>query len=155
MGEFNLPEVCWKCNTVERKQSRRFLECVEDYFRTQLMREPAREGAPLDLLPVKREGLVGDVTVGGHLGHSDHEMIEFSILGEVRSGVSKTVTLDFWRADFGRLRSLVDRVPREAVLKGKGVQEGWTYCKKEILKAQSRLSPSAERQASGEADQPG
>jgi len=27
---------------------------------------------------------VGDVIVGGHLGHSDHEMIEFSIFGEVR-----------------------------------------------------------------------
>ena len=30
---------------------------------------------PLDLLFVNGEGLVGDVMVGGHLGHSDHEMI--------------------------------------------------------------------------------
>ncbi|GAB0190837.1 mitochondrial enolase superfamily member 1 [Grus japonensis] len=30
MGEFNLPDICWKYNTAERKQSRRFLECVED-----------------------------------------------------------------------------------------------------------------------------
>lgn len=27
---FNLPDVCWKYNTAERKQSRRLLECVED-----------------------------------------------------------------------------------------------------------------------------
>ncbi|KAK4825507.1 hypothetical protein QYF61_000020 [Mycteria americana] len=49
-------------------------------------------------------------------------------------GVSRTATLDFWRADFGLFRGLVDRVPWEAVLKGKGVQEGWTFFKKEILK---------------------
>ena len=48
---------------------------MEDNFLTQLVSEPTREGAPLDLLFANREGLVGDVMVGGHLGHSDHEMI--------------------------------------------------------------------------------
>ena len=75
------------------------------------MSEPTREGAPLDLLFANRDGLVGDVMVGGHLEHRDHKMIEFSILGEVRRGVSRTATLDFRRADFGLFRSLVDRVP--------------------------------------------
>ena len=58
MGDFNLPDICWKYNTVERKQSRRFLECVEENFLTELVREPTREGAPLDLLSGNREGLV-------------------------------------------------------------------------------------------------
>ena len=44
---------------------------------------------------------MGDVMVGGRLGHRDHEMIKFSILGALRRGVSRTATLDFWRADFG------------------------------------------------------
>ena len=35
MGDLNLPDVHWKYNTAERKQSRRFLECVEDNFLTQ------------------------------------------------------------------------------------------------------------------------
>ncbi|KAK4831103.1 hypothetical protein QYF61_015406 [Mycteria americana] len=49
VGDFNLPDVCWKYNTAERKQSRRFLECVaDDNFLTQLVSEPARDGAPLD-----------------------------------------------------------------------------------------------------------
>ncbi|GAB0182690.1 mitochondrial enolase superfamily member 1 [Grus japonensis] len=29
--DFNLPDVCWKYNTLERKQSRRFLECVKTW----------------------------------------------------------------------------------------------------------------------------
>jgi len=79
---------------------------------------------------------VGDVTVGGCLGHSDHVVIDFSILREVRREVSRTSTLDFHRAEFGLFRNLVDRVPWEVVLKGKGLQEGWTLLKEEVLKTQ-------------------
>ena len=63
MGDFNLPDICWKYNTAERKQSRMFLECVEDNILTQLVSEPTRGGASLDLLFTKIEGLVGDVVV--------------------------------------------------------------------------------------------
>ncbi|KAK4815416.1 hypothetical protein QYF61_001404 [Mycteria americana] len=131
--------VCWKYNTAEKKQSRRFLNCVEDNFLTQLVSEPTRGGASLDLLVTNREGLVGDVVVGGHLSNCD--MTEFSIQGEVRRRVSKTTTVDFRKAGFDLLRMLVERVPREAVLRGKGVQEGWAFFKKEILKAQEQAVP--------------
>ncbi|KAK4806905.1 hypothetical protein QYF61_012626 [Mycteria americana] len=141
VGDFNLPDVCWKYNTAERKQSRRFLERVADNFLTQLVSEPTREGAPLDLLFTNREGLVSDVMVGGCLGQSDHEMIEFLIRGEAARGVGKTATLDFRRADFSLFRRLVDSVPWEAALMGKGVQEGWTFFKEEVLKAQERALP--------------
>ena len=43
VGYSNLPDVCWKYNTAERKQSRKFLECVEDNFLTQLVSDPTRE----------------------------------------------------------------------------------------------------------------
>jgi len=74
----NLPDVCWKYNTVERKQSRRFLELVEDNFLTQLVSEPTREGTSLDLLYENRERLVGDVMAGGCLWHSNHKLTVFS-----------------------------------------------------------------------------
>ncbi|KAK4817118.1 hypothetical protein QYF61_027981 [Mycteria americana] len=50
VGDFNLLDVCWKYNTAERKQCSRFLERVADNFLTQLVSEPTREGASLDLL---------------------------------------------------------------------------------------------------------
>lgn len=74
---------------------------------------------------MKRGGLVGDVVVRGHLGHSHHKMIEFSILAEVRKGVNKTCALDVQRVDFGLLRRLVQKVPWETALRSQGVQEGW------------------------------
>lgn len=51
----------------------------------------------IDLLFMNREGLVGDMVVGGSLGYSDHEIIEFSIFGRTRRGINWTSTLDFWR----------------------------------------------------------
>jgi len=141
VGDFNLLDICWKYNTAERKQSRRFLEYVEDDFLTQLVSEPMRGGALLDLLFTNREGLVGDVVVRGCLGISDHEMREFLVCGEVKRGGSKTTTMDFWREDFGLFRMLVERVTWERVLKGKGVLEGWTFFKEEVLKAQEQAVP--------------
>lgn len=71
-------------NTAERKRPRRFLECVEDSFLTNTMvNKPNRGGA---LLFVGKEKLVVDVMVSGHLGPSDHELLVFSILAEVRRG---------------------------------------------------------------------
>jgi len=113
VGNFNLSNVCWKYNTAERKESRKFLECVEDNFLRQLVSEPIRGGASLDLLFVNREGLVGDVVVRGHLGLSDHEMTQFSVQGEVKRGASKTTTVDFRRADSGLFRMPAERVPWE------------------------------------------
>jgi len=54
---------------------------------------------------------MGDVVVGGCLGLSNHEMIEFLILGKVRRRVSKITTMDSRRADFDLFRMLVERVP--------------------------------------------
>jgi len=50
MGDFNLPDTCWKYNAAERKKPRTFLECVEDNFLMQLVSEPTRGGALLALL---------------------------------------------------------------------------------------------------------
>ena len=89
MGDINFPDICWEYNLAQKKQSRRFLECMEDNFLMQLLREPTRGAALLDLLFTDREGLVGDVEVRGCLGRSDHNMVEFSILAGVRRGNAK------------------------------------------------------------------
>ena len=72
----------------KKQHSRRFLECMEDSFLTQLVRESTRGGVPLDLLFINREERVGDVKVGSCLGLSHHELVEFLILGEVGRGAA-------------------------------------------------------------------
>lgn len=45
---------------------------------------------------VGKERLVGDVVVSGHLGQSDHELLGFCILGEVRRGHQQDFCLGLW-----------------------------------------------------------
>ena len=61
--------------------------------------------------------------VGHCLGQSDHKIVEFTILGDVRRVTSKTTILNFQRADFDLFRTLVAGVPWESLLKGNGVQD--------------------------------
>ena len=136
MGEFNHPDICWRDNAAERKQSRKFLECVNDNFLLQVTEEPTRRGAMLDLILTNKEGLVGDMKLKGSLGCSDHKMVEFRILSAVRRARSKLTTLDFSRADFGLFRDLLGRIPWDKALEGREAQDSWLIFKGHLLQAQ-------------------
>ncbi|GAB0206448.1 hypothetical protein GRJ2_003110400 [Grus japonensis] len=142
MGDFNHPDICWRDNAAERKQSRKFLECVNDNFLLQRIKEPTRKGAMLDLVLTNKEGLVGDVKLKGSLGCSDHEMVEFRILRAARRARSKLTTLEFRRADFGPFRDLLGRIPWDKALEGRGAQDSWLIFKGHLLQAQERCIPT-------------
>ncbi|RMC21283.1 hypothetical protein DUI87_02144 [Hirundo rustica rustica] len=93
----------------------------------------------LDFVLTNKEGLVGTVKLKSSLGCSDHEMVEFKILGAVRrshsnSGLQKT--------DFGLFRDLLVRVPWDKTLKRRGAQEIWLMFKDLLLQAQERCIPT-------------
>ncbi|PKU28685.1 dtw domain-containing protein 2 [Limosa lapponica baueri] len=79
-GGFSHPSICWRDKTARHKKSRKFLECVDDSFLLQVVEEPMRRGVMLDLDLTNKEELVGNVSLKGSLGCSDHEMVEFKIL---------------------------------------------------------------------------
>lgn len=58
----------------------------------------------------------GEGWVRSCLGQSDNAMVEFSILGEVRKGGSRTAILEFQRLDFELFRTLIGR---DSILKGR------------------------------------
>ncbi|KAK4829766.1 hypothetical protein QYF61_006490 [Mycteria americana] len=91
----------------QHKQSGRFLECIDDKFLLQVIEEPKRRGAMLDLVLTNKEGLVGNMKLKGSLGCSDHETAVFKILRTLRRVHSKLTTVDFRRADFGLFRDLL------------------------------------------------
>ncbi|GAB0182893.1 hypothetical protein GRJ2_000754600 [Grus japonensis] len=127
--DFSHPDTCWRDNTAGHKQSRRFLECIDDNFLLQVIEEPTRRGAMLDLVPTNKEGLEGDVKLKGSLGCSDQEMVEFKILRAARRVHSKFTTLGFRRADSDLFRDLLGRVPWDKALEGRGAQETWLVFK--------------------------
>lgn len=77
------------------------------------------------MLLVNGEGLVGEVTIGGCCGHSDHEVFQFNIFSDTRKPTSKILILDMERADFKLLRELVSKVPWESAFQGVGIHQFW------------------------------
>jgi len=74
----------------------------------------------LDCVQTNKKGLVEDAKVGGGLGCSDHEVVEFRILLGGSRAVSRITTLDFRRANFGRLKDLLGGIPWVSALEGRG-----------------------------------
>ncbi|PKU46713.1 dtw domain-containing protein 2 [Limosa lapponica baueri] len=95
---------------VGHKQSRRFLEHIDNNFLLQVIEAPPRRGAMLDLVLTNKEGLVGNMKLKSSDVYRDHDMAEYKTLGTVRRVHSKLTILDFRRADFGLLRDLHDGV---------------------------------------------
>ena len=77
-----------------------------------------------------------DVKVGGSLGCSDHDMVEFRILRGGSRAISRITTLDFGRAKFGLFKDLLGRIPWVRSLEGRGVCESWSLFKLHFHHAQ-------------------
>ncbi|GAB0202828.1 mitochondrial enolase superfamily member 1 [Grus japonensis] len=133
MGNFNHPDICWKGNTARHAQSRRFLQSIDDNFLTHLVEEPKRREVVLDLILTNKEGLVGDVKVGGSLGCRDHEMVEFRILCGRSRAISRIATLDFRRANFGLFKDLLERIPWDGPRESQILEVGEKVQRKEDL----------------------
>jgi len=66
--DFNQPDICWKSNTEDHKQSRRFLERIGGNFFVYAMEQPAKGGALLELIiRIYEQELVGELKVGANL----------------------------------------------------------------------------------------
>jgi len=149
MGDFNHPDICWEDHTARHTQSRRFLQSISDRFLMQVVEEPKRRGMLLDLVLMNKEGLVEDVKVGGSLGCSDHDMVEFRILRRGSRAISKIKTLDFRRANFGLFKELLGGILWVRALEGRGVQESWSLFKHHFLHAQDPCIPLSKKSSKG------
>lgn len=87
VGDFNYPDMCWRSYTAKHTQSRSFLETLDHNFLSQAVEVSSRNSV-LELILTNREGLVGDMKVGGSLGCGDHVILEFSVEEEAGQKVS-------------------------------------------------------------------
>jgi len=149
MGDFNHPDISWEDHTTRHLQSRRILQSINDNFLMQVVEEPTRKGALLDLVLTNKEGQVEAVKVGGRLGCSDHEMVEFRILCGGSWAISRLKTLDLRRAKFGLLKELLGGIPWARAIEGRGVQECWSMFKHHFLQAQEQCIPLRKKSSKG------
>lgn len=104
MGGFSHPGICWKDNTAVHQKSKRFLESVDGKSLFQVVQEPMREGAMLDLVLTKEE-LVSNVKLKGGPGCTDHKMVEYKILRVVEYKILRATSLLCWTSGEQTLNS--------------------------------------------------
>lgn len=98
------------------KQSWRLLECIEENFLVQVLDKATRDEVLPDLVLTIAEELNKEGKLGGTWGYSDCALFELVILREMaKSKVSR-------RTNFRLFRELLDEVPWEVVLRGRGVE---------------------------------
>jgi len=143
MGDFNHPDISCEDHKARHMQSRRFLQSIDDNFFIQVMEEPKRKGALLDLVLTNKEGLVGDVKVGGSLSNNDHEIVNFMILRGGSRAISRIKTLDFRRDNCDLFKELLGGIPWVRALESRGVQDSWLLFKHHFLHTQDQcIAPS-------------
>ena len=74
MGDFNYPDIDWETESCTSHKGNRFLAIAKDNYLSQLVQDPTRGTAILDLVLTNRPDRTTDVQVGGHLGNSDHKI---------------------------------------------------------------------------------
>lgn len=140
-GDFSQPNISWTNNTAEHRQSTKFLECLDEYF--QAVEEPGRRGAVADLILTNKERVCGgfcdsvDVKLKGC---SDHEMVEFKMLGIRRREHSKFTSMEFTRADLAC--SGVCFLEYRGIKPWRGAQGTWLIVKDHLFQAHEQCIPT-------------
>ena len=101
------------------------MKCADDKFLFQVIQEPMRKSAMLDIVLTCEEGQVSNVKLKGSLGCSDNKIVELKVLMVSEKVCSKFAVLDF-RRDFEIFMELLGRITQEKALEGRGTQESWS-----------------------------
>lgn len=107
MGDFNHPDTRWKDTTARLVPPRRFLECFDDTFLTQVIKAQRQRGSQLDLVLEKQGRPVEELNVGDRLGCQDCEMGGVQGHEKREKTNSRIMALACQRAGFGLLRDLL------------------------------------------------
>ena len=142
MGDFSHPSIDWRDNTGVHQILKGFLECIDDNFLFEVVQEPMKKGAVLDLVLTDKDRLVlvSNVKFKGSLGCSDHKMVEFKILRVSKRVCSKLATPDFRKSDYELFRELLVRVTWEKAMEERGAQESCLLFKDHLLQVQKQFS---------------
>lgn len=89
--------------------------------------------------------LIKEVKIGGSLGLSYHDLVDFTLLRDVGQVKTKVRTHNFRRANFQLFKELVDSTPWKTGLKDKGDEKSWQIFKNTIIRPQELLIPSSKK----------
>ena len=125
MGDFNLPVARWGDQYNSHTGSDLYTNLLESDLH-QHVNKPTRENSILDLILTTTENLVNTVNVGPIFSTSDHRIITFNVkVKENEVKVSKEKVPDFRRANFARLRSVLQNADWNEISNEPNIDKAW------------------------------
>ena len=129
MGDFNFPNIDWNIPRVRGLDGEEFVRCVQEGFLTQHVDKPTRGEAVLDLVLANEPGQVSDLSVGEHLGDSDHNSISFTLALE-RDRIRQARKVFIWsKGKYDAIRQEIRGVNWKEVFSRKSTEVRWQIFK--------------------------
>ncbi|XP_059802213.1 uncharacterized protein LOC132378916 [Hypanus sabinus] len=153
LGDFNM-QIDWENQNGTGPQEREFVECLRDGFLEQLVLEPTREKAILDLVLCNEPDLIRDLEVKEPLGGNDHNKIRFNLQFEKEKGKSDVAVLQLNKGNYGTMREELAKVQWNNTLAGKTVEQQWQVFLGIMQKVQDRFIPKRKKDPKGKKGQP-
>eukprot|EP00061_Rhincodon_typus_P013795 g40388.t1 len=139
MGDFNM-RVDWENQVGSELQEKEFVECLRDGFLEQLVVEPTREQAVLDLVLCNEADLIRELKVKEPLG-TDRNMIEFILQFERKKIESEVMVLQLNKGNYRGMKEELGRTDWERNLAGKTMEQYWQEFLGVIQEIQQKFIP--------------
>ena len=145
MGDFNLPVRKWGDPLNSHTGLDLYTNLQEcDFY--QCVNKPTRESNILDLIFSTAENLVNEVNIGPAFSTSDHRIITFKLKIEAgKMKVSKEKVPDFRRANFTRLRSILNNSDWSKISSESDIDKAWEAFTTELNSAVTLCVPCRDR----------
>ncbi|CAJ0940289.1 unnamed protein product, partial [Ranitomeya imitator] len=141
MGDFNYPDINWESETCETHKGNRFLLITKKNYLSQLVQNPTRGAALLDLILSNRPDRITNLQVVGHLGNSDHNIVQFHLSFTRGTCQGVTKTLNFRKSKFDQLRDALNLVDWDNILRNKNTDNKWEMFKNILNRQCKRFIP--------------
>ena len=139
VGDFNYPNIDWNrgCLTREDYSEQFFFDTIQDCVLFQLVTQPTRfrpgtEPHTLDLVLTNEEGMIHNMKYTAGLGNSDHICIQFGLVYTATKMIHKNMGYNYYKADFNKMRDMLDEIDWDIHLKDLNVFETWDSITKSL-----------------------
>ena len=141
MGDFNYPDIDWNSLHASTTAGQCFVDCIEDEFLVQHVKEATRGKAVLDLVITSEPDMIDTVEVSDTFGSSDHSILRWTTNVTVDKSETKHETWDYLCADYDSIRQELSNIDWDQSLSGTA-SECWQFFRDHLEKAVQEHVPT-------------
>ncbi|XP_062907777.1 ubiquitin-conjugating enzyme E2 G2 isoform X1 [Mobula hypostoma] len=141
MGDFNFPNIDWQLISSNGLDGAEFVKCIQGGCLSQYVDRPTRGNAILDLVLNNEPGQVTDLSVGEHLGDSDHRTLAFNIIMEKDRIREDRKIFNWGRANYEAIRLELAGVNWDDVFAGKCTKDMWSMFRDLLQNVRDKFVP--------------